>query len=290
MAEGGAGVLRFPLEWAQVEPEPGVYDWAEVDAIVQGAAARGIEPLPFIWATPAWLNANKAKPPLQSAAKKRAWQRFLAAVTARYGSIVDRWQLWNEPNFRVYWKPRPSPRQYAELVRLGARVVRDGDPGAEVILGGVAPVKRGMLPWRFLEGLYDVRGVERSFDTVAVHPYFPELEGVEFQIRQALDEIDAAGDRRARVRVTELGWASEGPAADPMTKGREGQARMLRGAFRLLTRHRREWGLTGVDWHSFQDVGPDQGAAVCSFCPGSGLVTAAREPKPAFHAFADLTT
>jgi hypothetical protein len=288
MREAGAGVLRFPLEWAQVERQPGVYDWTAVDSVVNGAVAQGIEPLPFIWATPEWLNAQKAVPPLESSGQRRAWERFLAAVTARYGSVVDKWQLWNEPNFKVYWKPKPQPRAYAELVRLGARVIRAGDPDAEIILGGVAPVKRGMLPWEFLEDVYDVRGVERWFDTVAVHPYFPELDGVEFQVRQALDEIDAARDRRARIRVTELGWASEGPAADPMTKGLEGQARMLRRSFRLLTKRRRAWHVTGVDWHSFQDVAADEGEPVCSFCPGSGLVTASREPKPAFGAFADF--
>ena len=28
MAGGGVEVLRFPIEWAQVERQPGVYDWA----------------------------------------------------------------------------------------------------------------------------------------------------------------------------------------------------------------------------------------------------------------------
>ena len=285
MAEGGVEVLRFPIEWAQVEPEPGVYDWGAIDAIVGGAAVAGIDPLPFVWSTPAWLNPQKSKPPLGSAAEKEAWQGFLAALAARYGSAVDRWQIWNEGNFKHYWKPKPSPRDYAELLELSAKTLRSADPGAEILLGGVAPVKRGMLPWEFLEGLYRVKGVERWFDTVAVHPYSPELFGVEFQIRQALDEIEAAGDRRARIRVTELGWASEGPAQDPMTKGREGQAKMLEKSYRLLIANRRQWRIEGIDWHSFQDVGPGGGEPVCSFCPGSGLVTAEREPKPAWEAF-----
>lgn len=284
--ESGAGVLRFPIEWALVEPEPGVYDWAAIDAIVQGAVAQGIEPLPFVWATPEWLNPRKAEPPLDGAGQRRAWQGFLTALAGRYGSAIDRWQLWNEPNFKLYWKPKPDPRDYARLVRLSASALRASDPGAEILLGGVAPVKRGMLPWEFLEGVYDVRRIERSFDTVAVHPYYPELVGVEFQVDQALDEIEAAGDRRARIRITELGWASEGPSADPMTKGRGGQAKILTGSFRMLTKNRRRWRISGIDWHSFQDVAPDQGEPVCSFCPGSGLVTATRDPKPAFDAFA----
>ena len=286
MAEGGADVLRFPIEWARVEPSPGVYDWGEIDAIVGGAAAAGIEPLPFVWSTPAWVNAQKSRPPLDDAAEKRAWRDFLAALGARYGSVVDRWQIWNEGNFKRYWKPEPSPRDYAELLRLSASALRAADPGGEILTGGVAPVKRGMLPWRFLERLYRVPRVERWFDTVAVHPYSPELFGVEFQIRQALDEVEAAGDRRAGIRITELGWASAGPAADPMNKGLEGQARMLRRSYRLLARKRRAWRIEGVDWHSFQDVPPESGAPVCSFCPGSGLVTAAREPKPAWEEFA----
>lgn len=285
MEEGGVGSLRFPIEWSQVEPQPGVYDFARTDAIVAGAVARGIEPLPFVWASPEWLTGNKAIPPLGSSAEKRTWQDFLAVLVERYRGSIDRWQLWNEANFKVYWKPKPDPEGYAELVRISAKSIRAGDPDAEIILGGVAPVKRGMLPWEFLEGVYDVKGIERSFETIAVHPYFPELSGVEFQIRQALDEVDAAGDRRAKLRITELGWASEGPAADPMTKGRKGQAKILTESYRFLEKRRKRFRLTGIDWHSFQDVGTDEGEPVCSFCPGSGLFTVEREPKPAWDAF-----
>jgi hypothetical protein len=290
MGDGKVGTLRFPVEWALVEPQPGAYDFAQVDAIVQAAAARGIEPLPFIWASPTWMHPQKAKPPLGSREQKQAWQRFLAVMADRYGGVIDKWQIWNEANFKVYWKPKPSPRDYAELVRISAKTIREHDDDAEILLAGVAPVKRGMLPWEFLEGVYRVRGVERWFETVTVHPYFPQLHGVKFQILQALDEIDAAGDGGAKLRVTELGWASEGPAADPMTKGRDGQARMLSKSFGLLTDRRRRWRLTGVDWHSFQDVAPDAGEPVCSFCPGSGLVTADREPKPAWDAFREFST
>jgi hypothetical protein len=284
MGQGGVRVLRFPLEWAAVERSPGVYDWSAVDAVVHGAAARGIEPLPFVWATPEWLAGNKSIPPLRGRAKA-AWRSFLATLAGRYAGVVDRYQIWNEANFKRYWKPKPSPADYAKLLRRAADSIRGADPGAEILTGGVAPVKRGMLPWEFLERLYRVPRVERSFDTVALHPYAPELFGVEFQVRQALDEIEAARDRGARIRITELGWASEGPAQDPMTKGRAGQAKMLNKAFRLLAGHRRSWRITGVDWHAFADVAPEVGAPVCSFCPGSGLFTAAREPKPAWDSF-----
>jgi hypothetical protein len=285
MAQGGVAVLRFPVEWAQVEAAPGDYDWSRIDAIVQGAVANGIAPLPFVWATPSWVDPQKSRPPLDGAVEKRAWQGFLAALAGRYGSVVDRWQIWNEGNFKHYWKPEPSPRDYAELLRLSSKALRAADPGAEILTGGVAPVKRGMLPWKFLERLYRVPGVERWFDTVAVHPYSPELFGVEFQISQALDEIEAAGDRSAGIRVTELGWASDGPAEDPMNKGPAGQAKMLQKSYRLLVRKRRDWRIEGIDWHSFQDVSPDEGSPTCSFCPGSGLVTAGREPKPAWNTF-----
>lgn len=285
MEQGGVGTLRFAIEWSQVEREPGVYDWTTVDAIVAGAAEGGVEPLPYVWASPEWLTGKRAKPPLGGADEKRAWKAFLGALIDRYRGTIRKVQIWNEPNFKLYWKPDPSPRAYAKLLRISAKTIGAHDPSVEILLGGVAPVKRGMLPWEFLEQLYDVKGIERSFDTVAVHPYFPDLFGVEFQIRQALDEIEAAGDRRARLRITELGWASEGPAQDPMTKGRDGQARLLRDAFELLTKHRRRWRITGVDWHAFQDVGAEAGEPVCSFCPGSGLFTTERQPKPAWDEF-----
>lgn len=92
-----------------------------------------------------------------------------------------------------------------------------------------------------------------------------------------------AGDGAKPIRVTEVGVASDGAFANPFDKGRHGQARYLRRAYRLLLKGRRRWRVVGVDWFSWQDL-PSHDSH-CVFCQYAGLVDLEGWPKPAWHAF-----
>jgi hypothetical protein len=297
MGSGGVGKLRFLLSWRDVQPAPGTFDWSRVDAIVAGAAEQGIEPLPFVFGSPAWIG-EEARPPLGSTAERQAWQAFLTAAVERYGRggsfwagrggqgpIAD-WQVWNEPNYPLYWQPRPLPRDYAELLDLSAAAIRGADPRARILLAGVASVRTGPTPWDYLRKLYRVRGVERDFDAVALHPYSPNMIGVEYQLAQVRQTIVRAGDRRTPIEVTEIGWGSDGPKESPLVKGREGQARVLARAFELLRRKRERFRIGSVQWLSFQDAAESEPG--CGFCQHTGLFTLEREPKPSWREFRRL--
>src|ERR1700710_1098951 len=46
--QGVVGTLRIPFYWYEIEPRPGAYDFARLDAVVGEAADRGIAVLPFV--------------------------------------------------------------------------------------------------------------------------------------------------------------------------------------------------------------------------------------------------
>jgi polysaccharide biosynthesis protein PslG len=186
--QGVVGTLRIPFYWYEIEPRPGVYDFARLDAVVGGAADRGVAVLPFVYGSPRWATGREAVPPLRGKARA-AWQSMLRRLVRRYGPAggfwrgrerrlpIRRWQIWNEPNFLLFWRPRPSPHDYAELLKASASAIRAADPGATVIAAGVAPVEGGISPWSFLRRLYQQPGVRRSFDVLALHPYAPTFPG-----------------------------------------------------------------------------------------------------------------
>ena len=122
---------------------------------------------------------------------------------------------------------------------------------------------------KFLRSLYRVKGIERHFDALAIHPYGPDLDRVKFQVDWALDEMRRAGDRRADLRITEIGWASD-RAHRQLGVGRKGQAKLLEKSFSLFERKRRKWNLTGVNWYAWQDTDEP---GFCDFCMRSGLVS-----------------
>jgi hypothetical protein len=294
MRSGGVAKLRFVLSWREIQPAPDVFDWSVPDAIVGGAADHGIEPLPFVFGSPSWIG-EEAHPPLASVQERQAWRAFLTAAVERYGRggsfwegranalpITD-WQIWNEPNYPLYWNPRPDARQYADLLELSAKAITSADERARILLGGVAAVRSGPLPWVFLRDLYRVKRIERHFDAVTIHPYSPNMTGVQYQLAQMRDVMSRAGERRTPIEVTEIGWGSDGPAESPLVKGTKGQARSLKNAFRLLSEKRRRYRIGSVQWLSWQDSASSEPG--CGFCQYTGLFTLDREPKPSWREF-----
>lgn len=316
MGQGGVGTLRMPLLWRTTEPNPGEFDFDYLDAIVGQAAANGIEVLPFPYGTPDWIDKDctglsesqcERVPPLATEAARGAWQQFLRALVGRYGpgglfwqqnpSIaplpIREWQIWNEPSSPTYWQPEPSSSAYAELVKISSTAIKSVDPGARIVLAGLFGTPQGDLAsknvmWKYLGRVYRAPGIKNAFDAVALHPYSPDLEGIEFQIDKALGKIEKNHDTKTELMITEIGWGSDPPPGDkPLIKGLGGQRKLLEKSFRMLRRNRREWNIGGVVWYAWQD--PGFAIDLCSFCSSAGLFEEDGSAKPAWNSFVDFT-
>jgi hypothetical protein len=292
--QGSVETLRIPIYWSKCEPREGEFDFSGPDAEIGAAAEHGIRVMPFVYGTPAWLSANEARPPLVGRAL-RAWKGFLHRLVMRYGpkgslwedsagrQPIRRWQVWNEPNFRLFWAPRVSPGGYAKLLRASARVIRAADPEGKVVLAGIAPVGAGMKTWVFMQRFLRAPGVRRDFDFAALHPYAANLPEMNYQLSRVRAAMVAGGAARKPLLVTEIGVASDGFYPSVFVKGFDGQARFLQEAFARLLAMRHRWRIAGVDWFTWQDQpNPDPH---CSFCQGAGLFDVRGQPKPAWSAY-----
>lgn len=317
---GGVQSIRVPITWGSVQSERGApLDWSGTDEIVKQAAAAGLRVLPFIAGAPTWavplatvhesgntITASAHLPVSGSAAT--AWSNLLKGAVARYGPNgtlwsenpglpkrpIREWQIWNEENF-VYFVARPNPAEYGKLVELSFAALKEADPGAKVILGGMfarpkngiggrsrAKGKRNYFAAKFLEQMYlKTPGVRGSFNAVALHPYtyyFQELTGEIEELRGVMTENHDAGKG---LSITELGWSSEAPErSDLFKKGVGGQAQQLRGAFTLFEKKQVRWHLKSVYWFSVDDQ-----SGSCNFCGGSGLFGAGFKPKKSWFEY-----
>lgn len=284
--------LRVVVSWSQVEPEEGVYDFSETDRVIGGAARRGIAVLPQVGGIPPWLSADPAAAPLGTRASG-AWRDFLRQLIGRYGPGGDlwktedgarpirRWQIWNEPNFPLYWR-HPSPTSYAKLLHASAVAIRGADSGAVIVAAAVAPITHTMRPWEFLRRLYRVPGAKRDFDVAALHPYAASWAGVEDLIRRVRRAMASAGDGRTPLLLTELGAASGASEPTAADLGPLGQARFLDTSFSRLYSNRRRWRIGGVYWYAWKDSTfvDDH----CSFCEHAGLFDSEGRAKPSWFA------
>lgn len=312
MGQGNVGALRIVINWPSVDPTPAVadYDWSAIDRIVADSARNGIQVLPSVWGTPAWVaqgidgkacTTTCASFAPRSPLAVSAWSTFLVDVVGRYGTNgqfwaqnpglpampITAWQVWNEQNSPVFFKPRPDVKAYAGLVGVSAQAIRGVDPNAEVILGGMAElagVKTAIAGSSYLRRFYGVKGAKATFDGVAAHPYGAKLSRVREQVELIREVMRRGHDSAADLWVTEIGWGSA-RGSNPLNRGPRGQAQRLAQAYRYFAANRRRLNVRSVSWFSWQD----SATSICAWCATSGLFTTAFEPKPAWRAFTKLT-
>lgn len=316
LRNGGVDSVRIPIPWGSVQPTgPADANFSNVDALVSGAAAAGLNVLPFVYDAPAWAVTPARVPgstasapktlPVKTGAQRVAWSNFLKLVVGRYGSggsfwaanpglpasPIRTWQIWNEQNFK-YFVVRPSPSDYGKLINVSYAAVKSVDPGAKLILGGMfarpkeAEYKRkppqAYFATDFLDRVYgSTPGVKKKFVGVALHPYTTKFQQLTPDIEEFLTVLKANHDAGKKLWITEIGWSSEPHSAgDSFAKGPAGQAAQLRGAFKLFKSKAAKWKLQRIYWFSVDDQ-PNS----CNFCGGSGLFGSGFVPKKSWFEY-----
>jgi hypothetical protein len=249
MATAGVETVRTTFRWADAQPvEGGPIDLSATDALVMQAAARRIDTLPIVITAPDWARISPA--PLAPPRDGTLIQPYIRALIARYGPSgslwaahpelprvpIRYWQFWNEPHLPYQWDlPRDRadewPQTYTSQLKVFHSTVKQADPGAKVVLGGLAN-----FSWRYLAALYR-SGARGSFDVAALHPYTTKPKGVVRLLARFRAVMKKRGDGRKPVWVTELGLpASRGRAhsTSPLQTTPRGMARYLSGSYEVL--------------------------------------------------------
>ena len=299
MRRAGVGLVRTGFSYSVVRPQPlSGYDWSTFDAYVAGTAEQGIDLLPVVYGTPPWMpfvgGVSILAEPLAS-----EWQRYLTALVDRYGSggkfwtlhpevpyhPVRYWQIWNEPNSFVNWS-EPSPRQYGELLARSAATIHAADPTARVVSAGVVaqPLDDITEPGAdYLRRMFRSPAAASAADVIALHPYTKGPGSMTKLIRQTRKTMTRAGLGRTPIWITEVGWASGGPAS-PFTVDSQGQAERIRAALEIFHRRRKELGLQGVIYFNWRDA-PVYAGGQDFFGLHTGLLDINGRPKPALDAY-----
>jgi hypothetical protein len=319
MVASGVESVRVVFSWSQAEPYPSLslvptalldqfttgpagvpIDFSVTDRIVGLAAQRGISVLPVPMYAPSWdlvTIPNPSNPPIQPRLPG-PYAGYLTALVDRYGPHgsfwaqnpqitrmpIRRWQVWNEPNLGYFWSSKPFAGTYVQLLRTGYSAIKKADPGAKVILAGLANYS-----WISLEKIYQVNGAGSLFDAVAVHPYTATAAGVLKIIKLVRHVMDRNGDHRKPILITELGWPSalgHTTATFGLATTPRGQAERLAAVIPMVAAARGPLGIAGFDVYTW--IGTESGksntfnySGLFAFSPGGSGIRA----KPAYAAF-----
>jgi hypothetical protein len=144
--------------------------------------------------------------------------------------------------------------------------------------------------WDFMRRVYHKKGAGHAFDIAALHPYAHNVSQMLRSVKRVRKVMSKGGDGHKPLWITEIGWGSAPRKSTPyrLTKGKKGQARILKHAFRALKKKRHPWHLGRVLWFNFRDP-RGGGVKQCSFCPSAGLLKHDFTPKPSWSAFRSFT-
>ena len=260
----GFRFIRMDFIWEAVEKEKGKYDFTAYDQLTKGLQRRGIRPLYILdYSNPLYETDRSVR----TEEGRQAFARFAAAAAARYRGQGILWELWNEPNIDVFWKPSPNVDDYMALAKVVFPAIRKADPNALC----VAPAT-STIDLNFLEGCFK-QGLLEMVDAVTVHPYrgdSPETVAPEYAKLRAL--IKQYHPRRPDLPIIsgEWGYAAGRDGLDVQKQG-DYMARQFLTNLSL--------GIPLSIWYDWHDDGQEANDPEQNF----GTVTYTYQPKPAYQ-------
>ncbi len=210
LAGAKVGTLRVEFSWASVQGGNGACNadgsgscnWGGIDGLVYAAATAGVRVFPTFYGSPQFISKHHNNAPTKGSDLKN-WRQFVAAAVARYGRngtlLASRGPLRQAPQERP--DHRLADLERAELEASSGTGIRSrgrtesssrrrrrrsqrADRKADIVLAGMygyAKQPAGQFP----RELYRVKGIERYFDSLAIHPYSPTVAGIKKQVHQA---------------------------------------------------------------------------------------------------------
>ena len=165
--DGGFKFIRMDLSWGGVERKKGVYDFERTgyDALTRGCVKRNIRLLYILDYSNKLYEAERS---VRTEAGQKAFAAFAEAAAKRYKGKGILWEIWNEPNIKLFWTPQPSVDDYCKLVELTAPLVKKADPTGLLIAGATSGI-----PFKWLEDCFK-KGLLKWIDVLSVHPYRPQ--------------------------------------------------------------------------------------------------------------------
>ena len=273
--DGGFKFIRMDLTWAGVERKKGVYDFARsgYDALTKGCVKRGIRILYILDYSNKLYESERS---VRTNAGRKAFAAFAQAAATRYKGKGILWEIWNEPNIKIFWRPQPSVDDYCKLVELTAPLVRKADPSGLV----VAPAT-SQIPFEWLEECFK-KGMLKWIDVLSVHPYRPHRPETVIKDYSRLRElIERHAPKGGKIPIISGEWGYSNINWDKARLSDEKQAQYLAREF-LINLYQK---IPVSIWYDWKNDGTNPNEREHHF----GTVTHDLKPKAAYLAASVLS-
>jgi hypothetical protein len=214
LAAAGCKFVRMDFSWVHTEKDDGSYDFSHYDTLMRNLDQHHIRAL-FILDSAHPKHDNDLSPHTDEG--RAAFVKWAMAGVGHFQNRGILWEMFNEPNIKQFWHPKPSAEDYSKLAiavgkELKLRFRR------EIYIGPAMSTVD--LP--FLEACCKA-GVLEYFDAVSVHPYRPkEPESVQDDYRKMREVISKYAPKGKSIPIFsgEWGYSAAWKDFDPDKQGK----------------------------------------------------------------------
>ncbi len=266
ISESGFRWIRQFAYWDEIESQQHAFDWTGWDRLAQELEdLPDLELVAVLMNSPEWAREARNGQGLSKTAPPQdlsTFGAFAREFASRYGSWIDYYQIWDEPNLSAAWGTLdPRAAEYIALLSAAREHIREADPSATIIAAGLAPTTetsgRNISDIRFLEAMYAL-GASEHMDVVAGKPYGFSTSPLDRRVDEtilnysriiALREVMAkAGDGKKSLWASNYGWNALPPdwQGDASIWGAVSETEQAQYTLQALDRAHREWPWLGA--------------------------------------------
>jgi hypothetical protein len=221
LAAAGYRWVRMDFVWGAMESEKGVYDFGPWDRLMDTLEQYHMRPIfIFDYSNP---NYDNDLSPCSDEGRA-AFTKWAVAAAHHFRGKGIIWEMYNEPNLKTFWRPKPDVQEYIKLALTVGKALREAEP--DELFVGPATSRIDVV---FLEECFKA-GLLEYWSAVTVHPYRyrdPETVAVEYDRLKQLIEKYAPQGKKIPILSAEWGFSSAWPNHDDVKQGRMMAREML---------------------------------------------------------------
>jgi hypothetical protein len=137
----GMNWIKQQVRWADIEPNPGQFNWVWIDGIINDAHKAGIYVMLSVVTAPEWSRVNSGGGVHGPPDNYAEYGRFVGELVDRYKGKVQAIEVWNEQNLDREWQAPTglNAAQYVEMLVIAQQEIKNRDPNIIVISGALSP-------------------------------------------------------------------------------------------------------------------------------------------------------
>ncbi len=239
----GVRYVRVPVIWEFLNPEKGRFDFDYCDRVVEKAIKYNVSPLLTIAFTPKWISENRDasdyylyppaagvlgdyQSPFGTGTGYDYLYLFAKTIAERYRGEVEYFELWNEEDIPSLFKITNQQRAktYSKMLFYFFNGIKDGNPDARVLMGGLALSTENGSETDFLQKILNDSDYPagENFDIANIHTNFKSIEDIEEAIKKTCLTMEQSGVKKP-LWITETSYSPDiNYQFTPFDKGNHG--------------------------------------------------------------------